>query len=157
MRHAFRQIVGPNFDAAAAHVVAQFDERLGRLDRGGEFAWIRGVKFLGTSQTNQRHGAVGKASFHFASLAGIETRFDAMLVGRAQLDAECAGFLAIGQQRRQVPIGAPLVSHEPEPHFGRIAALRLAQAGIFTQRRRQKSAPQRLRKFGGTDGDQIRS
>src|SRR5215211_3710904 len=97
------------------------------------------MEILGTSQTNQRHWAVRKASFHFASLAGIERRFDTMFVGRAQFNAFRAGFLAIGQQCRQIPIFAPLVSDESKPHLRGLAALRLAQAWDRRKRRRQKS------------------
>ena len=115
-RHVFRQAVRTNLDAAAADVVAKSDESLALLDILFDDGWIGTLKFADGAQSDQLHLAIAKPFGHFGALAVVERGLDPVLVRGAQFDPFETGVLAILDQRRQVPFGAPEVSDQSELH-----------------------------------------
>ena len=110
--HVGMEVVRPDFHAGAADVVAQLNERFGRLDGLLQVGGIGVVELLGAADADASDASVGKVLADFLPLIVVERRFDAVLVRRPQFDAQHAGLLAIGQQRRQVPVLAPLVGDQ---------------------------------------------
>jgi hypothetical protein len=72
------------------------------------------VESLVAADADQRHAAVGKPLLHLQPLRSGRRGLDLVRVRRPQLDSQRAGLLAVRQQRRQVPILAPLIRDQTE-------------------------------------------
>ena len=96
--------------------MAQADEIFGGIDIFAHDATLGRMKVAHRAQPDQLDAAIGKPPGDFRALAIVERGFDAVLVRGAQFDATKAGLLAIGDERGQIPIGAPLVRHESQLH-----------------------------------------
>ena len=97
--------------------MAELDEGLGRLDRLLDGPRVRADDSprccpVPTSFT----GLSANRFLTSLPLFAVQARLDAVGVGRAQLDAQHVGLRAVGDQRRQVPVGAPLVGDHAKGH-----------------------------------------
>ena len=142
-RNVLLEAVGLHLDAAGAHVVTELDEGLGGFDSRLEPLGVGVVESFVAAQADQGHRAVGEPLLDLHSLAQVERRLDAVGVGCTKLHAKRVGRFAVADQRREVPILAPVVGHQPEGHlrarllgpFGRPSAQRSGgQCGGDSQR-----------------------
>ena len=113
-RAFFGQAVGADFHAAAADVLAQFDELLGFLDVFLQLLWIDGVVFTGAAQTDQFHIAVRKTFTNRGTLLGVCRDFNSVFMRAPQFHAGEPGGLTVFNHRRQIPVLAPVVGYQAQ-------------------------------------------
>ena len=116
--YAFGQIVGLDLDARAAAIVGQLDVLFCPLDLLLQPILIGVVEGEVRPGPHQRDGAVGETLPDRAPLDLAQVSLHAMRVLRPQFNAQDAGPFAVRDQRREVPILAPEVCHQPEFHLG---------------------------------------
>src|SRR5262249_47541347 len=92
------------------------DESLGLLDVLLHDGRVGRLIFARAAQADQLDHAVGETLGHFSPLGRAQRRLDAVLVGAAKLDAAETGLLAVLDDRRHVPVFAPVVGHQSKLH-----------------------------------------
>ena len=78
--NAFGQVVRLDLHAAAAAIVAELDESLGRLDGLAQGLRIDVMETLVAADAEEEHRTLGKSFLDFLPLRGADTRLDAVLV-----------------------------------------------------------------------------
>jgi hypothetical protein len=125
-----------DFDSGSADVVTEDNKRLRRVDRFRDDSRIGIVIAFVAANPDAFDFGVGESLADFHAFRLSKSGLNSMFVSRAKFNAQATRLGTIRNQRRQIPVLAPLVSDQPKLDV-RTLLLFLSNADAWLSKRRQ--------------------
>ena len=110
----FVETVGPHLDATATNIMNELHKTLAVIDISAYHSSVGGMKFTNGPTAPWHNAGIGKPLPHLRPALAIESRFNAVFMGGAQLDCLHPTLASNPEQFRQQQILAQVIGHQAQ-------------------------------------------